>query len=67
MKKIANFIKTFKSRKVKLLKTNPLKLKNHAVTFLSERGKGFLALENGRISKTDKKLWETLKKIADFN
>ena len=36
-----------------MLETNPLKLKTKQ-QLLSERGISFLALENGRISKTDK-------------
>ena len=60
MKRIANSIK--KLRKAKFLKTNPLKTCSN---FISERGIGFIALENGRISKTDKN-FRKLQKIPDF-
>ena len=55
--------KFFKNRKNKLLNTNSLKLTS--TNYLSDRGLRFLALENGHISKTDKKVSKTLK-IADF-
>ena len=42
-----------------------IETKNHAVTFFSERGIGFLALENGQISKDEKRTSGNIK-IADL-